>query len=119
MASVASSKDPIRQHDLEGVVPATAVTTVAYLIGRAYDEPQARSDTEAVLAIFEVAAVGQAQLEDALHNGFKDYEDGVAHAAALQAGCTSIVTRNGADFAASRLPVYTPAELLAALGQAG
>ena len=48
----------------------------------------------------------------ALNSGFKDYEDGVLHAAAIKAGAEAIVTRNIKDFAASELPVFTPEEFI-------
>jgi len=98
-----------------GVVPATALTTVSYLVARAYDASQARADVDTVLATFEVAAVSRAELLGALNSGFGDFEDGVVHEAAQSSRCDAIVTRNGKDFAASTLPVYTPPELLAVL----
>lgn len=100
-----------------GIVPATAVTTVAYLVERAYDADRARSDVGAVLATFEVAAVGRAELAGAHASGFEDFEDGVVHEAARSSRCDAIVTRNGADFRASTLPVYAPAEMLAVLAE--
>lgn len=103
---------------LVGIVPATAVKTVSYIVSNAYDAAQARSDVGAVLATFEVAAVGRTELAGALASAFKDYEDGAVHAAAVSARCDAIVTRNGRDFAAATVPVYTPGELLAALADA-
>ena len=98
-----------------GVVPGTSVTTVSYVVGRSYDAARAASDVADVLATFEVAAIGRAELAGALGAGFSDYEDGVVHEAAQAARCDAIVTRNGTDFAAATLPVYAPAELLAVL----
>ena len=98
-----------------GVVPGTSVTTVSYVVGRSYDAARAASDVAYVLATFEVAAVGRAELAGALASGFSDYEDGVVHEAARASRCDAIVTRNGGDFTAATLPVYAPAELLAVL----
>lgn len=50
-----------------------------------------------------------------LDTKFRDYEDGVLHQAALSAGVDGISTRNTKDFQHSKLPVYTPEELLSAL----
>lgn len=102
---------------LRGVIAATAVTTVGYLVSRAYDDARARADIQAVLETFEVAAVGRVELAGALARGFADLEDGVVHEAARAARCDGIVTRNGRDFGAATLPVYAPDELLAALDQ--
>ena len=48
----------------------------------------------------------------ALSSGFKDYEDGVLHAAAIKAEAEAVVTRNIKDFATSELPVFTPEEFI-------
>jgi hypothetical protein len=55
------------------------------------------------------------RLRSALDAGFADFEDAVVHEAARQAGAAAIVTRNGKDFVRSELPVFSPAELLAAM----
>ena len=47
-----------------------------------------------------------------------DLEDNVCLACALNARLDAIVTRNPKDFAASPVPVLTPAELLALLTKA-
>ena len=104
---------------IQGFVTATAVTTVAYLVQRAYTAERAREDVRAVLATFEVAQVGRIELAGALEGGFADYEDGVVHEAARTSRCEAIVTRNGRDFKASQVPIYTPAELLSALSISG
>lgn len=44
-----------------------------------------------------------------------DFEDAVLHEAAIQAGADCIVTRNIDDFGLAMIPVYTPAQFLAAL----
>jgi hypothetical protein len=66
--------------------------------------------------VFEVAPVDRDVLQRALDDdGFGDYEDAVAHEAALAAGASAIVTRNGRDFAKATIPVFEPLELLAAI----
>jgi len=50
-----------------------------------------------------------------LDTKFRDYEDGVLHQAALSAGVDGIATRNTKDFQHSKLPVYTPNELITAM----
>ncbi len=48
-------------------------------------------------------------------HGLLDFEDAVLHEAARNLDAAAIVTRNGKDFARSVLPVFDPAELLAAV----
>ena len=98
-----------------GLVPSISVPTISYLVGRAYDAAQAWSDVRTVLATFDVAAVGRAELAGALASGFDDFEDGVVHEAALSSRCDAVVTRNGRDVGRATVPVVTPAEMLAAL----
>lgn len=100
-----------------GVVAATSVPTVHYLVERQEDGDTALRGVGRLLRLFDVAAVGRPELsvERTWGAGFTDYEDGVVHAAAVAAACDGIVTRNGGDFAGSTVPVYTPGEVLAAL----
>ena len=110
-----------------GVVAATSVPTVHYLVEKEEDGDVALRGVGRLLRLFDVAAVGRPELSlertsgsgGTAHGPFDDYEDGVVHAAAVSAGCDGIVTRNGEDFAASTVPVYTPGELLAALATEG
>ena len=41
---------------------------------------------------------------------FKDFEDAMQYYTALRAKSDAIITRNGKDFTASKLPVLTPSE---------
>ena len=100
---------------LAGILSATTTTTIYYLVERARDREQALRGLRRLLTLFEVAPVTRAVLEDALHLGFADYEDGVQHEAARHASAEGIVTRNAQDFAQASLPIYTPMELLLVL----
>ncbi len=46
---------------------------------------------------------------------FRVFEDAVLHEAACHAGIESIVTRNTVDFKQSTLPVFAPADFVAAM----
>lgn len=61
-----------------------------------------------LLAIVDVACVYRDVLLGALDLGFSDFEDAAAHEAALGAGASAIVTRDGKGFARSKLPVFSP-----------
>lgn len=107
----------------DGIVAAISIPTVYYIAARAVGTDKAFRAVERLLHLYEVASVGQSEL--VVHRGqdeqgatdpvFRDYEDGVAHAAAVSAGCAGIVTRDASGFSASTIPVYTPTELLAVL----
>ncbi len=100
---------------LVGLVGATSVTTVHSIAQRALGAAGAAAAIRRLLQLLTVAPVTHAALDDALGLAFRDFEDAVLDAAASHAGLDAIVTRDAAGFAASRLRVFAPAELLAAL----
>lgn len=105
----------VEQKRVTGLLGATTVTTLFYLMEREVGAARALSHLATLLDVFEVAPVDGRVLGEALSLAFSDYEDAVLHAAAVAAGCNGIVTRDGAGFAQSSLTVFTPTELLAAL----
>ena len=52
---------------------------------------------------------------EALNSDWKDYEDSLQYATAMQRESNCIVTRNKKDFEKAQIPVYTPDEFLATL----
>ncbi len=103
----------VEQGQVIGLVSAHAVTTLHYLNAREVGPRQARETTEALLSVFEVAPVDGPVLNSALGLGWRDFEDAVTAAAARQATCDALVTRNPRDFKGSPVRVLTPAETLA------
>ena len=54
-------------------------------------------------------------VDDSLASQFSDFEDSLQYYTALKAKADIIITRNGKDFAISKLPVMTATEYLATL----
>jgi len=104
--------DHVARKELDGLLGATTITAIFYLAAKATAVPTARRHVQTLLSIFDVAPVTRSVLSAALHGGFKAYEDAVLHEAAREAGASAIVTRDPSGFAASKLRVYDPAELL-------
>jgi predicted nucleic acid-binding protein len=100
---------------IDGAICSTTATTIHYLASKAVGAAAAMDYLRKLLAIFEVACVDGEVLQGALDLGFSDFEDAVLHEAACKVGAAAIVTRNRADFVRSTLPVFDPAELLAAV----
>jgi len=100
---------------LEGAVCATTVTTVHYLAAKAAGDAAAKRLVATLLDVFDVAAVDRTVLEGALALALYDFEDGVVCESARAIGAVGIVTRDRKGFADAPLPVYAPAELLAAV----
>ncbi|WP_263788639.1 PIN domain-containing protein [Salinibacter grassmerensis] len=103
--------------NLGGMLGATTVTTIYYLLDSNRGSAVTHEKVEALLRLFDVAGVNHQVLMQAAESGFADYEDAVLHSAARRAGADGIVTRNTADFSAAALPIYTPPELLTILDQ--
>jgi hypothetical protein len=95
------------------MLAAHAVTTLHYLNSRAVGAREAGATTEALLSVFEVAAVDEAVLRAAVALEWSDFEDAVTAAAANVAKCDAIVTRNPRDFRRSPVRVLAPAEAAA------
>lgn len=93
-------------------LPAHAVTTLHYIVGRHRDREAADGVVDWLLRHFSVAGVGRAELLRARSLGWPDFEDAVVAAAAEAADCTAIVTRNVKDFPSSPVAVLTPEEFL-------
>jgi predicted nucleic acid-binding protein len=106
------------QGRLDGAVCTTAVTTVHYVAAKTLTANRARALVRDLLSLFSIARVDSDVIVRALDLKFADFEDAVVHEAAYAAGMTAIVTRNAKGFRHATLPVYEPAELLAALDAA-
>jgi predicted nucleic acid-binding protein len=98
-----------------GVLCATTMTTIYYLISKTLQAKQAIDNVQRLLQLFEVAPVNRVVLETALKAHFPDFEDAVIHESARHANAEAIVTRNTKDFTQAVLPIYTPHELLTIL----
>ena len=105
----------VERGSLAGVLCATTITTVHYLVAKAAGSGAARTELRKLLDLFEVAPVTRAVVESAFDQRIEDFEDAVIHEAAREASVEAIVTRDLRDFAGAELPVYGPAELLSVL----
>ncbi len=113
--SAAMLMEAIAQRRIQGVLGATTLTTIDYILTRHRNQSIARQGLSWLLSLFDVAAVDRVVLDAALRTAWPDFEDAVLHEAARLSQATALVTRNVADFKAAELPVYTPEEYLAIL----
>jgi len=100
---------------IEGLLCATTITTIDYLLTQAMPRPIARHALQKLLELFEVASVNRTVLEEALKSKIADFEDAMLDQAGRLAGAEAIVTRNQKDFRHATLKVLGPDELLASL----
>ena len=105
----------VERSEISGLLCATTVTTIHYLLSKHLDKKTTLKSIRSILSLFDIASVNRVVIENALKSNFSDFEDAVLHESARHAGAQYIVTRNITDFKKSQIPVYTPTEILAML----
>lgn len=109
----------VERSEVDGLLCATTLTTVDYLLGRSLPRSEVRTTMRRLLDLFDVAAVNRAVLEAAWASAMTDFEDAVLAEAAHYASAERIVTRNPADFGQSPVLVLDPSEFLTQFGGDG
>ncbi|MEN6452054.1 MAG: PIN domain-containing protein [Thermoguttaceae bacterium] len=102
-----------RKGKLDGAVTTLSIANIFYVGRRLAGLDKARVAVRDCLDAFDVLPIDRHTLEAALAMQGSDFEDDIQIAAATQAGLDAIVTRDPTGFAASHIPAYSPAELLA------
>jgi predicted nucleic acid-binding protein len=102
----------VEQSEIIGIACATTITTIHCLAGKSLGSQAASRHIQTLLALFVIAPVNRVVLEGAVKSKFKDFEDAVLHESAIHAGAEYIVTRNVSDFKQSKLPTFSPVELI-------
>lgn len=92
----------------EGLLAAHAVTTIHYLARKEIGSAKAKEILSAILRVFGIAPVNAMVIQEALQVPSTDFEDAVTAAAARQARCDHIVTRDPKGFRRSPVPSLTP-----------
>jgi len=103
------------QSEIIGLICATTVTTIHYLATKALGPQAASRHIQTLLALFVIAPVNRVVLENAAKSKFNDFEDAVLHESAIHAGAEYIVTRNIVDFEKSKLPTFSPTDIISNL----
>jgi predicted nucleic acid-binding protein len=102
----------IEQGRIEGLLCATTITTLDYLLSQKMKRSESRKLLNQLLKLFEVAAVSRAVIEDALVSRMDDFEDAVLDHAAQNSGADVLITRNAKDFARGKSKVMDPKQFL-------
>jgi predicted nucleic acid-binding protein len=92
----------------EGLLAAHAVTAIHYLAQKELGAAKAKKMVMEILSVFQVAPVDARVIQDALLLSCPDFEDSVAAAASMLAGCNYIVTRDPKGFRGSPVRSLTP-----------
>jgi len=102
----------VEKSRINGFLCANSVTVIHYLLGKVTGAKEATKNIKLILELFEIAPVNRAVLFESLSSKFKDYEDAVIHQSAIAVNADGIVTNNLKDFKASKIPAYSPLQLV-------
>ncbi len=102
----------VERGDITGFICATTVTTIHYLATKVLGKEQAQNQIKNLITLFDIASVNRTVIEDALKSKFLDFEDSVIYQSSRHVGAQAIVTRDPKGFKKSKLPVYSPTEML-------
>lgn len=109
--------DGVANGEVTGLLAAHSIATLFYVMTRWQNREAASTITASLLDVFTVATVDDSVIRKALTWGWRDFEDAIQMAAALNEQADFVVTRNGQDFETQPVPVLEPASLLALLAQ--
>ena len=102
----------IEQGRAEGLLCATTITTLDYLLSQSMRRSESRILLTQLMKLFEVASVNRAVIESALTSRMDDFEDAVLDHAAQNSGADAIVTRNSKDFTRGKSKVMDPKQFI-------
>lgn len=106
----------IEEKKLQGYLSAQSFPTMFYLLSRELKRDKAMRVLEKLRIVFRVAAVDEKVIDLSLASTFKDFEDAVQYYSAIHVRADCLITRNKVDYRVDRLPVMTPEEFLALIG---
>ena len=106
----------VERRELTGVLGATTLTTIYYLVAKYLGSEEARTAVRDLISLFQIAAVDRRVLSAAIESSIKDFEDAVLVEAGTVEAVDAVVTRNPDDFRNSSLNVLSPQQLNEALG---
>ncbi len=96
------------------IVSPISYATAAYVL-RKHSAEVIRNLLANFRQLSHVAVTDERVIDDAIAAQFSDFEDAVQYYTAINAKADVIITRNGRDFVASKIPVMTAAEYLASI----
>lgn len=97
------------------IISPTTYATASYLLGRHNSIEEVHNLLANLRQLTRVSTEDERVVDDAIASKFADFEDALQYYSAIRAKADVIITRNGKDFAASRIPVMTAAEYLESL----
>ncbi|MEE3719172.1 PIN domain-containing protein [Tumidithrix elongata RA019] len=97
--------------EIEGLIAATTITNIYYIVRKALGALAAQDAITQVLTDLNICVVDRDVLERAIALNFNDFEDAVQYVCGVVHGVDAIVTRDASGFVSSEIPVVLPEEL--------
>ena len=97
---------------IEGFVSALTFANLVYVMRKELTPERINEVLKKLALIFHFTELAVSDLAEAAELKWNDFEDAVQAAAASRIDADCIVTRNVRDYIQSRIPAFTPAELL-------
>jgi len=90
-------------------VSALSISNIYYFSRKLIGKKRTLLLLEQLIDTLEIVATSKSEIKTALAIGFKDFEDGLQYASALNVkGIDVLVTRNVKDYRRSKIAVFTP-----------
>lgn len=113
--SAATLFSMVENGEITGLLCATTITTIHYLIAKVTSADQAKNALQKLMALFEIAPVNQMIIKQALQRKTSDFEDAVLLESARFSGVDIVVTRDPRGFQDANIKIFSPPELINAL----
>jgi predicted nucleic acid-binding protein len=97
--------------EIDGLLAATTITNIYYIIRRGAGRAVAQDAITQVLSDLNICAVDLEVLEQDLALNFVDFEDAVQYSCAAAYGVDAIVTRDASGFINAEIPVVLSEEI--------
>lgn len=97
---------------VELLVSPMTFSTASFLL-RKHGSTGVRNLLSNLRQLVRVTTSDECTVDDSIASRFKDFEDAMQYYTALNAKAGIIITRNGKDFTASKLPIMTASEYIA------
>ncbi len=97
-----------KQRALEGYTPSHGIPTIYYILRSKIGHDRAIAIVDDLIEMLTVVPVDNALLRSARRLSFRDFEDAIVAASAVESKSNFIITKNSKDFAGAPVPAITP-----------
>ncbi len=97
--------------EVEGVIAATTITNIYYIVRKAAGAVVAQDAITKIMTDLNICAVDRDVLEEAIRLNFRDFEDAVQYVCGIVHNVDAIITRDASGFVGAKIPVMLPGEI--------